>query len=175
MWIEGHINPIWDEEYKNFNFVKKPLPEQQIDFWKSQGYTHKSFTGMMYDSRNSIPDWCSIVSNYIGLYNCGYVFYCMKTGDIMPTHIDHFQQYSKVFGVTKENVYRAIVFLEDWKPGHYFEIEKTGICNYQKGDFVLWSHEVSHAAGNIGIDPRYTLQITGCLESNYKLETNDLI
>jgi hypothetical protein len=163
MWIRGKINPSWDESFKNFNFVKQPLTEEELTLWRLQGYTHESFTGMMYDSRNIMPDWCKTVSDYIGLKNCGYVIYRMKTGDIMPTHVDHFRRYCEVFQVEKKNVYRAIVFLEDWKPGHYFEIDGNAVCDYKKGDYILWSNEVPHAASNIGIEDRYTLQITGVM------------
>jgi hypothetical protein len=163
MWIKGKAIPIWDDSFKNFNFVKQPLTEEELHAWRSQGYTHESFTGTMYDSRNPMPEWCKLLSDHIGLKNCGYVIYRMKTGDIMPTHVDHFRRYCEVFQVEKKNVYRAIVFLEDWKPGHYFEIEGTAVCDYKKGDYVLWSNEVPHAAANIGIEDRYTLQITGVM------------
>ena len=115
----------------------------------------------MYDSKNPMPDWVIAVSSELGLENCGYVFYKMQTNDIMPEHVDHFNTYCKVFGVERNNVYRAVVFLEDWSSGHYFEIDKFAICNYKKGDYVLWHADVPHAASNIGTSDRYTLQITG--------------
>jgi kynureninase len=53
------------------------------------------------------------------------------------------------------------VFLEDWKSGHYFEIDNVAHLNWRKGDYVLWNNDVPHFAGNFGIEPRYTMQITG--------------
>jgi hypothetical protein len=79
----------------------------------------------------------------------------------MPTHVDHYNTYCKVFNQKHEDVRRAIVFLEDWKPGHYFEVDSTALVNWKAGEFVLWHPEVPHAASNIGVDSRYTLQITG--------------
>ena len=35
---------------------------------------------------------------------------------------------------------------------------------WRKGEYVLYSADVEHAASNIGIEPRYTLQITGTYE-----------
>ena len=160
-WIKGKTNVIWDDCYKSFEYINQPLTNEELETWREQGYTHENFTGLMYDSRNPVPNWCYDVANDIGLKQTGFVFYKMKTNDIMPTHIDHFRRYCKVFNVERKDVWRAIVFLEDWKPGHYFEIERTAICNYKSGEYILWSCDAPHAASNIGIEDRYTLQITG--------------
>lgn len=163
MWFEGKVTPIWSESFKDFIFEKQPISENEVSMWRDQGYNHSSFTGKMYNSKNPMPGWCQRVADEIGLKNCGYVIYKMETNDIMPTHVDHFSRYCKVFNVNVKNVWRAAVFLEDWKPGHYFEIEGRAFCNYDKGSFVLWRHDSPHAAANIGVDDRYTLQITGTL------------
>ena len=105
----------------------------------------------------------SDISDSIGLDNCGYTFYKMETLDIMPPHFDHFDTYSRIFNINKDKVFRAIVFLEDWKPGHYFEYNKIGNTTWSKGEYVMYSHDIEHAASNIGIEPRYTLQITGTI------------
>ena len=161
MWIRGHVTPVWNDDYKNYTYVRQPLTKKELTEWRQQGYTHDSFTGMVYNSRNPMPDWAQYVSDEIGLQNCGYVIYKMQTDDIMPVHVDHFRRYCEVFNVERKQVWRAIVFLEDWQSGHYFEIDSTAVCNYKKGDYVLWRADVPHAASNIGINDRYTLQITG--------------
>lgn len=161
MWYRGHVDPIWDQEFKNLNYVRQPLTQDEETQWRAAGYTNQYFTGLMYDSRNPMPDWTQSISNKIGLKNCGFVFYKMPTGVVMPTHSDHFIRYCKVFNIEKSAVWRAIVFLEDWKPGHYFEIEDEPIFKYRAGDYILWNNDAPHAASNIGLEDRYTLQITG--------------
>lgn len=161
MWYRGHVSPAWDDSFKNFTYVRQPLTNEEELEWRAAGYTNEHFTGLMYDSTNPMPNWCDAIANEIGLVRCGFVFYKMPTGVVMPTHVDHFNRYCHVFNVEKKTVWRAIVFLEDWKPGHYFEIEGTPIVNYIKGDYVLWSNDSPHAASNIGLLDRYTLQITG--------------
>ena len=164
MWYRGKVNPYWDDSYKKFNYVNQPITNKELIEWERMGYTHTSVTGKMYDSTNPMPKWVEEVANEIGLTKCGYVFYNMKTLDIMPVHVDHFNRYCEVFNVERKNVWRAIVFLEDWKSGHYFEIDGTPIIDYRKGDFILWSCDTPHSASNIGIQNRYTLQITGLLD-----------
>ena len=162
--IHGHIDPMWQDEFKHFEFIKQPLMEEEIKNWRTLGYYHESFSGFMYDSKNPMPDWVESVADQIGLKNCGYVFYKMTTLDIMPNHVDHFNTYTKVFGVERDQVYRALVFLEDWQPGQYLEVDHKALTSWKSGDYVLWQADVDHASANIGTADRYALQITGTLK-----------
>lgn len=161
MYHKGFVPKIWNDEYKKFDYVRQPITGEEADTWRSQGYTHETTTGKMYDSRNPMPDWVNTIANLMNLRNPGFVFYRMDTLDIMPTHVDHFNTYCRVFNKDRKEVRRAIVFLEDWKPGHYFQVDNVGVVNYKAGEYVLWAPDVPHAASNIGVEPRYTLQITG--------------
>jgi len=161
MFYRGIISKLWNDDFKDFNYVRQPITGEEADAWREQGYTHTTTTGKMYDSKNPMPEWVEKVASLLNLHNPGFVFYRMDTLDIMPTHVDHFNTYCRVFNQERKNVRRAIVFLEDWKPGHYFEVEGIGVVNYKAGEYVLWDADAPHAASNIGVDPRYTLQITG--------------
>ena len=59
----GHLNIIpWNEDYKNFDYIKQPIKEEEITQWREQGYYHESFSGAMYSSKNPMPDWVEDVS-----------------------------------------------------------------------------------------------------------------
>jgi hypothetical protein len=161
MFYRGFLPILWDDEYKNFDYTRQPITGEEADIWRKQGYTHDTTTGKMYDSRNPMPEWVNKVASLLNLRNPGFVFYRMDTLDIMPVHTDHFNTYCRVFNKDRKEVRRAIVFLEEWKPGHYFEVEGNGVVNYKAGEYVLWTPDAPHAASNIGVEPRYTLQITG--------------
>ena len=161
MWSRGTLPVYWDDSYKEYTYVNQPISNQEIKNWKEQGWYHDTYSGDMYDSRNPMPAYVEKISNYLKLKKCGYVFYKMKTLNIMPPHVDHYTKYTEYFKVNYENVIRAIIFLEDWKAGHYFEIADTGFVNWSAGDYIMWEPGVPHAASNIGKDDRYTLQITG--------------
>ncbi len=161
----GTLRPFWDSLYKEFPYVKQPLMESEIQEWQSRGYIDfDRFSGSMYDNRNPMPPWISGFEKRFGLKNQTYLFYRMNTLEIMPEHRDHYQTYIRLFNPKVENIYRVLVFLEDWKPGHYFEINGRGFIDWQAGDYVKWRNFLPHAAANIGIEPRYTLQITGELD-----------
>jgi hypothetical protein len=136
--------------------------DSEIEQWHSAGYAHAtSFSGSMYDSRNSMPEWVSNLASIFGMYNQTYTFYRMDTLDIMPVHSDHYNTYCRIHNTSTDKVERVILMLEDWKPGHYFELDGVGYVNWKAGDWFKWRSNTPHAASNIGIEPRYTLQITG--------------
>lgn len=160
----GHLGRFWDNDFKSLSFTKQDVTQEEIDTWSELGYSPqhvKSYTGSMYDSSNVMPEWISILENVFGLYQQTYTFYRMETCEIMPVHSDHFRTYCRLNNTTPDQVWRVVVMLEDWKPGHYFEMDGVGYVNWKEGDWFMWQGDVPHAAANIGSEPRYTLQITG--------------
>lgn len=160
---KGHISRFWnDEDFKNLSFTRQPILDSEIEQWRSLGYDHvKSFSGSMYDNRNPMPEWVSTLDSLLGMHDQTYTFYRMDTLEIMPVHSDHYNTYCRIHNTTTDKVERAILMLEDWKPGHYFEMDGIGYVNWKAGDWFKWRGDVPHAASNIGVEPRYTLQITG--------------
>jgi|TARA_B110000285_G_C14718417_1_gene421009 hypothetical protein len=161
MWSRSKITPQWSEDYKKLCYTYKSANDKDISQWRANGYTHEKFTGEMFCDQQNMPAWTKTVGEEIGLINCGFTFYKMQTGIIMPKHVDHFETYCKLFNISRDKVVRAIVALEDWKSGHYFEIDGNPITDWRKGDYVVWDADTPHSAANIGIEDRYTLQITG--------------
>ena len=83
----------------------------------------------------------------------------------MPVHSDLYKRYIEVFNLQgrEHTIRRALVLLEDWKSGHYLEVEGKPCVNWKAGDTAEWVYDAPHMAANIGLDDRYTLQITGHL------------
>ena len=158
----GHAGRFWENDFKNLPFTKQPVTDEEIKTWESMGYDYvKSFTGSMYDNRNPMPEWIGALEQMFGLYNQTYTVYRMNTLEIMPVHTDHYKTYSKLNNTSPDQVCRVLMMLEDWKPGHYFELDGIGYVNWKAGDWFKWKGDVPHAAANIGVEPRYTLQVTG--------------
>ena len=160
----GHVGRYWGEDFKNLPFIKQDVTKEEINYWESLGYSDKyvkSYTGSMYNNSNPMPDWFDRFERMFGMYKQSYTVYRMDTCEIMPVHADHFRTYCNLNDCDPSQVYRVILMLEDWKPGHYFELDGVGYVNWKAGDWFKWKGDVPHAASNIGVDPRYTLQITG--------------
>ena len=170
----GHLGKVWDDDFKYLPYKKQPVTNHEIETWRNMGYDYvKSFTGSMYDNRNPMPLWIKDIEGAFGLYNQAYTFYKMSTLEIMPVHRDHYRTYARINNVDPSQVCRAILMLEDWKPGHYFELDGVGYTNWKAGDWFMWQGDTPHAAANIGVEDRYTLQVTG--QTIYSGQMNTLI
>ena len=99
----------------------------------------------------------------MGWKDIGTSYYCMRTGTVLPAHQDLYKKYTELFGLAgqEHRIRRAIVFLEDWKSGHYFEGLGEPLTRWCAGTVIEWPYATPHMAANIGLEPRYTLQITG--------------
>jgi len=161
-----NIYKFWDDEYKSLKYVQEPFNDPaSVDLWLSQGYQNK-ITGDLCDMRHRLPSWNNRFIEFYqrrGWKDVGVAYYRMHTGTVMPEHQDLYKRYIEVFKLTgqERSVRRAIVFLENWKSGHYLELDGHPVVRWQAGDTVEWSYDTPHMAANIGLEPRYTVQITG--------------
>ena len=166
-WERGFVDSFWSKvSYTKLDYKREPFNNKRdIKKWRSQGYTQEHFTGLLCDMNSIQPayidDFISWFERYYKAKDVGVSFYKMPTGVILPTHKDTFKKYRKLFKTNLKDCMRAIVFLDKWQPGHFFEIDGYSITNYKKGDYVFWRGSTPHMAANIGTNVRYTMQITG--------------
>ena len=162
MFKQGLITPFWEYQHRYLNYVRESFNcQEDLILWRSQGYSQEHFTGEMYDMRNPMPAWTEKFLNVFEGTNIGLSFYKMNTCNILPQHRDTYNRYIKLFNIQDTSkIHRAVIFLEDWQPGHIFEIERTPITDWKAGEYVLWQYDAEHMAANLGLEPRYTLQIT---------------
>lgn len=164
--IKYWLQVFWNDEYKYLDYINEPFNDTvSKNHWLAAGYTDK-FTGDMCDMRSSQPSWnqrfIDIFAEF-GWKDIGTSYYRMPTGTVLPTHGDLYVKYIELFGLQgkEHRIRRAIVFLEDWKSGHYFEAMGQPCNKWTAGQVMEWSFDTPHMAANIGLEPRYTLQITG--------------
>jgi len=160
------LYPFWDLEYKTLDYIYEDFNDvESIKLWTEQGYANK-FVGAMCDMRSAQPSWNSrFVEMFAGMgwQDIGTSYYRMSTGTILPTHGDLYLKYIELFNLQgrEHTIRRAIVLLEDWKSGHCLEIMGRPITDWKAGTVIEWPGNTPHLAANIGLEPRYTLQITG--------------
>ena len=157
---------FWDDEYKNLNYINEPFNDVKLAAkWTALGYSNK-FTGDMCDMRSTQPTWNQRVVDIFtaqGWRDIGTSYYRMNTGTVLPTHGDLYLKYIDLFNLQgqESSIRRAVVFLNDWEPGHYAEYCNEPFVNWLAGSTVEWSYDAPHMAANLGLTPRYTLQVTG--------------
>jgi hypothetical protein len=162
----ANIECFWDDEYKKLDYsvenFNNPLDTER---WLKAGY-RCNFTGAMCDMRRPQPTWNDKFIKYfegLGWRDIGTSYYRMDTCTILPLHQDTYKKYVEIFDLQgkEHTIRRAIVFLEDWASGHYLELKGVPVTGWRQGFTVMWTYDAPHMAANIGLTPRYTLQITG--------------
>ena len=164
----NYIEPFWDDEYKHLKYKKLPFNNQyDVSKWREKGYNQdeRYFTGQMCGHNEIQPSWNDKIVEWVReefeLEDIGCCYYRMVTNEILPTHGDDYKLYREKFDCELDDINRIIIFLEDWKSGHYFEMDGEPKVNWKAGNYIIWRGGIEHMAANIGIEDRYTLQITG--------------
>lgn len=163
-----NLEVFWDDEFKRLDYINEPFNDpNDVTLWLSQGY-HNKICGDMADMRHRLPSWNHRFIEHFeqqGWKDIGCSYYRMNTGTVMPVHQDRYKRYIELFNLQgkEQTILRALVFLENWKSGHYLEIIDMPVVSWGAGQVVEWTYDTPHMAANIGLEPRYTLQITGHL------------
>lgn len=163
-----HLDVFWDDEFKNLDYIQEPFNDSNdVQQWLAAGYQPK-FCGDMADMRGRQPSWNKGFLDHfsaLGWKDIGTSYYRMSSGTVMPVHEDRYVKYIDLFNLQGQthSIRRALVLLEDWRPGHYLEVQGEPIVKWRAGTVAEWVYDTPHMAANIGLEPRYTLQITGHL------------
>jgi len=157
---------FWDDEYKDLDYINESFNDTFLsEKWLEAGYPDK-FTGDMCDMRSPQPTWNQRFIDIFaaqGWKDIGTSYYRMNTGTVLPTHGDLYLRYIDLYNLQGQEtkIRRAVIFLNDWEPGHYSELQDEPFVNWTAGSTLEWSYNTPHMAANLGLTPRYTLQITG--------------
>jgi hypothetical protein len=166
--LKYRIERFWDDEFKTLDYIQEPFNDPvSVNLWISQGYQSK-IIGDLCDMRHRLPAWSTTFINIYeqqGWQDVGLAFYRMPTGTVLPVHSDLYKRYVELFNLQgkETTIRRSLVLLEDWKSGHYLEVAGKPYTHWREGDTIEWSYDEPHMAANIGLEDRYTLQITGHL------------
>ena len=116
--------------------------------------------------RNTQPSWNEQFIDFfttLGWQDIGTSYYRMDPGSSLPEHIDTYKKYIELFDLKgqESKIRRAVIFLDPWQSGHYAECDGVPYTDWIAGFTLIWSWDAPHIAANLGMTPRYTLQITG--------------
>lgn len=163
-----NLEVFWDDEFRYLDYIQESFNDSKdVQRWMAQGYQSK-ICGSMADMRGPQPSWNNQFVEHFqsrGWKDVGTSYYRMTSGTVMPVHQDRYVKYINLFDLQgrESTIRRALVLLEDWHPGHYLEVQGRPFVEWRAGTVVEWCYDTPHMAANIGLEPRYTLQITGHL------------
>lgn len=164
-WSVFVIDDCWQNEHRDLAYRNQQFNNaEDLASWRQAGYPPQRFTGDMYDMRHPEPRCISQIQQQIPLQHFSWSFYRMLPGDVLPEHRDTYARFREIHALdTDSSICRCVIFLEPWASGHYFEIDGEPLTGWGKGTTVCWLDDVIHIAANVGMTPRYTLQLTGIL------------
>jgi hypothetical protein len=146
------LYPFWNDEYKTLDYITEPFNDPvSVNQWTAQGYSSK-FVGELCDMRHRLPDWSRRFIEMFegqGWKDVGIAFYRMRTGTILPVHSDLYKRYIELFD------------LQGQEHTIHRELRGVPVVDWKAGSVVEWVYDCPHMAANIGLEDRYTLQITG--------------
>ena len=172
-WSNGWItNTWWGSAHRDLPYTNEPFNDPvSLARWQELGYTQTRFTGDMYDMRNPEPDWIAPFRRHFPWQHFSWSVYRMCPGTTLPNHTDTYAKFREIYNIQDPNtIFRAVIFLENWQSGHYFEIDGEPETEWPAGEYVVWRNDVQHLAANVGTTDRYTLQITGIPDENIFVE-----
>ena len=161
-----NIAPFWNDEYKHLTYTKEKFNDPVTEIvWQDAGF-RGPFGGWMCDMRNTQPSWNEQFIDFfttLGWQDIGTSYYRMDPGSSLPEHVDTYKKYIELFDLKgqESRIHRAVIFLEPWQSGHYAECDGVPYTNWIAGFTLLWNWDAPHMAANMGMIPRYTLQVTG--------------
>ena len=166
-WGRIYFNPWWDYQHRGLSYINEPFNNSQdLKEWRSLGYTQTTFTGDLYDMRFAEPGWIDRFRYFLPLKHFSWSVYRMRPGTTLPEHSDTYARFREIYGIDDTvQIRRYVIFLEDWQSGHYLELDGEPLQPWLAGTGVFWHDSVPHLAANIGKTDRYTLQITGIIDT----------
>lgn len=174
MFKINNVKVSWDiKTFKDLKWFRKPFNDsQQLEDWKKLGFTHENFNGLLVDASTpgAVPEWAwNLARENFNYENISVSLFCMMPGDIIPEHKDTYKKYIEINSIQDPtSIWRTIVMLEDWRSGHYLEIDGVAQIDWRAGNAFSWNWDTPHIAANLGTQPRYTLQITGTKNLNVR-------
>lgn len=161
---KGKINPVWqDQEFYNLEYESRGgYGQDEYIMYGHDPYRVIINNDVYVGPMEKMPNFSSKVIEQLPTHSSYSVaFYRTPPGNILPVHKDMYCNYMKMNNISDVNkITRYIVFLEDAKRGHLFQIEKEVLADWKRGDWISWTGSTLHAAYNLGIEHRYTMQVT---------------
>jgi len=162
--IKGHINlDITVNDIQALAFEDHFQTYQQLPAIERYYTAGNSSIWQMFHEES--PAWCHKFINKIPQDFDHAVLSIIRIdpGQTIPLHIDKHYWVQQTYGQGK--THRYLIMLEDWKSGHYFELEKEPLTNWKAGDWIRFEQAQWHLASNAGIEPWYSAQVT-CVVKN---------
>jgi hypothetical protein len=138
---QGAMPPFYDVGYYN---------DKNTAFWQIKPETNSE-------------DFTSIVAQ-VPVIDATVTLIQLDPGCSLPWHKDSFyllRQKRQDWQEQGLKPVRYLTFLEDWKLGHFVQLENQVITHWKAGDCWYFCNETYHLGTNAGLEPFVSMQVSG--------------
>lgn len=108
-------------------------------------------------------DWEKEIIDQLPLEHATATVTRQDPGQILPWHQDRFFFLKQQYPADTRPIWRFLLFLQDWKMGHVLQINDSMLHHWNRGDVVVFQPNTMHVSANIGLEIKWTCNITGFL------------
>jgi len=162
---------VTDEKFQAWGDHGQEL-DKHLDLNKQYGYTsantHSWKTTCKHPQLHM--SWEQRIIDQLPLSNAVNTPTLQRVGQVTPWHRDRHYYYKKTYPGFDDYVIRFLIFLKDWQIGHIVQAGNSVITHWKAGDVITWHPTRLHLSGNIGINNKWTNNITGILDEKINFE-----
>ena len=158
-----HVAPWWDmQEYRDLEYVKTYHKDLELN-QRYQDHGHLESAMIIYNRFETmgLPASAEYIRGHFSDFtNVTMSAMLLLPGNYLPLHWDLYQAYQRVFDVGSRRIYRAMIMLEDSRPGQIFQLGSETWGQWSAGQVFGWYDQEHHATYNFSFYNRYAMQIT---------------
>jgi hypothetical protein len=169
----GRLLGDWQQDLHRFQFTKEhdsvdsrnisqaPETSARVRETRSLGYYNAHNCRFYQHFDEDLPEIFHRLAKACALSNYSVSLIRQDPGQVIPWHQDKFYTLKQRLGAGEHRIFRYVVLLEDWKTGHYLQIGNEPVVKWRAGDIFTYARDVYHLSGNCGVEPKYTMQVSG--------------
>jgi hypothetical protein len=158
-----HIDNFWSEALSSYEFPQRVSLDQRNYFHPNY---KDSSNDLLQGFDDELPSVCQQFYTALNITQGSMSWTCIRPGNTIPTHSDNFYKLRLKYNVDVSQCVRYLIFLEDWKLGHFVEFQECIITKWKSGD--VWRFDVNsmHCAANASNSNFYSCQVNTIIDND---------
>ena len=171
--VEAELSHLLDADYsEEFSCISHQLDEQQDVHdkyeWSDKYVKENTIINQLWWDNDDVP--FEDLEHQLHMKILTISTIRQPPGQVIPIHKDIFYQIKKRYDVEGQKIVRANIHLNDWDPGHMIQYQRKNDWHdwtkWKTNQGLMFDDTSLHIGMNGGTTDKYTLQLSGFLESS---------
>lgn len=162
----GHIElDVNIQDFYDLDYNEATIDEKYLSTYLHAGHNREQIVLYNYFEPQPMPDCVNkIKERFSNLNPVSVAVNFCKPGQYLPLHKDLYKKWQSIYKVDNiNNIFRAIVMLENAAPGQILQIENNLYTDWKAGDWFSWTGDQDHGIYNLSTKDRFAVQVTGII------------